>query len=86
VLSFANQVSDYPVFLADPKIFRSESNQFGPSQSASDEQRQNRPITFASEAVSQWFAEQGLGLIESQPIADPNAEMLGPFDTTDSCA
>src|ERR1039457_2533478 len=51
VLSFANQVSDYPVLLADLEIFRSESHQFGPSQSASDEQRQNRPITFASEAV-----------------------------------
>jgi hypothetical protein len=36
---------------ADLEIFRSESNQFGPSQSASDEQRENRPITFASEVV-----------------------------------
>jgi hypothetical protein len=26
-----NQVRDYPVFLADLEIFRSESNQFGPS-------------------------------------------------------
>src|SRR2546425_419228 len=51
VLSFANQVSDYPVLLVDLEIFRSESNQFGPSQSASDEQRENRLITFASEAV-----------------------------------
>jgi hypothetical protein len=65
VFSFANQVSDYPVFLTDLKIFRSESNQFGPSQAASDEQCQNRPITFASEAVWRWFAEQGSGLIDS---------------------
>jgi hypothetical protein len=41
VLSFADQVSDYPVLLANLEIFRSESNQFGPSQTASDEQRQN---------------------------------------------
>ena len=51
MLSFANQVSDYPVLLADLEIFRSESNQFGPSQFASDEQRQNRLIAFVSEAV-----------------------------------
>jgi hypothetical protein len=51
VLSFANQVSDHPVFFADLEIFRSESNQFGPSQFASDEQRQNRLIAFVSEAV-----------------------------------
>jgi DNA sulfur modification protein DndD len=38
------------VALTDLEIFRSESNHFGSSQSASDEQRQNRPITFASEA------------------------------------
>src|SRR5271165_1784782 len=51
VFSFANQVSDYRMLLAKLEIFHSESNQFGSPQSASDEQRQNRPITFASEAV-----------------------------------
>ena len=51
VLSFANQVSNHAALLADLKVFRFESNKFGPSQSASDEQRQDRPITFASEAA-----------------------------------
>src|ERR1700721_1618708 len=51
VLSFANQVRDYPVLLANLEIFRSESNQFGPSQAAPDEQCQNRPVTFTSKAV-----------------------------------
>src|SRR5437660_12417525 len=51
VLSFANQVGYHAALLADLKVFRSESNKFGPSQSASDEQRQDRPITFASEAA-----------------------------------
>jgi hypothetical protein len=47
VLSFANEVGDHPVLLTDLEILRSESNQFGPSQAASNEQRQNRPITLA---------------------------------------
>jgi hypothetical protein len=51
VLSFANQVSDYPMLLANLEIFHSESHQFSPSQAASDEQCQNRPITLASETV-----------------------------------
>jgi len=51
MLSFANQVGYHAALLADLKVFRSESNKFGPSQSASDEQRQDRPITFASEAA-----------------------------------
>ena len=46
VLSFANQVSNHAALLADLKVFRFESNKFG-----SDEQRQDRPITFASEAA-----------------------------------
>ena len=51
VLSLANQVSNHAARLADLKVFRFESNKFGPSQSASDEQRQDRPITFASEGA-----------------------------------
>ena len=51
VLAFANQVSNYPMLLANLEIFPSESNQFSPSQTASDEQHQNRPITLASETV-----------------------------------
>ena len=47
----ANQVSNYTALLANLKVFRSESNQFRSSQSASDEQRQDRTITFASEAA-----------------------------------
>ena len=85
VLSFANQVSNHAVLLADLEIFRSESNQFSPSQSASDEQRQNRPITFASETGGRWFTEQGFGLINGQPVPNPYAETLCAFDATDSC-
>jgi hypothetical protein len=34
VLSFADQVGNHPMFLADLEIFRSESHQFGTWQSA----------------------------------------------------
>src|SRR5271169_710135 len=36
VFSLANQVSNHAALLADLKVFRFESNKFGPSQSASD--------------------------------------------------
>src|SRR6266852_619374 len=85
MLSFANQVSNHAVLLAELEIFRFEPNQFGPSQAASNEQRQNGTITFASEAVGRWFTEQSPGLIDSQPVANPYAETLCAFDTTDSC-
>ena len=51
VFSFADQVSNYQALLADLEIFGSESNQFGPSQAATNEQRQYRVITLASKAA-----------------------------------
>jgi hypothetical protein len=51
MFSFANQVSDYAVLLTDLEIFRFESNQLGPSQATSNEECQNRTITFASETA-----------------------------------
>ena len=60
------------MFLADLKIFQSESDQFGASQAASHEHREDRPITFASQAISR-FCEQGSGLFDGQPVSNPNA-------------
>jgi hypothetical protein len=57
VLSLANQVSDYPALLANLEILRSQSNQFRPSQAAANQQRKNRPITFASDVVGRWLTE-----------------------------
>src|SRR5207253_7616011 len=51
VLSLANQVGDHPVLLTDLKISQSESNQFGASQAASNQQRQNRSITLDRKSV-----------------------------------
>jgi hypothetical protein len=83
VLSFTNQVSNDPMVLADLEVFRSESNQFRPSQAASNEQGENRPIAFASEVLRP-FAQQNSGLIDGQPVANAFAETLCAFDTTDS--
>ena len=62
MLSFANQVGDHPVLLADLKIFHLESYQFGASQATANEQRERRSITFASEAI-QRLCEQSPRLI-----------------------
>ena len=72
------------MLLADLEIFRGEANQFGPPQAARNEQRENCPITVASEVACWWFAEQGPGLIDSQPVTNPNAEPLCPFDAANS--
>ena len=72
------------MLLADLEIFQSESYQFGASQAASNEQSQNRSITFTSQAISSRFCEQGSGLLDRQPISDPNAQAFCAFNSTDS--
>jgi hypothetical protein len=57
VLSFTNQVSDYPALFANLEILRSESNLFSPSEAAANQEYQNRPITFASKVVRRWSNE-----------------------------
>ena len=64
VLSFANEVSNDRVLLADLEVFHSESHQFSPTQSASDEQRHYRAITFAAQARGRRLPEQCFGLIK----------------------
>jgi hypothetical protein len=51
MLSFADQVRNDAVFFADLEIFHFERDQLGPSQAASNHNRQNRPVTFTSEVI-----------------------------------
>src|SRR5260370_208057 len=73
VLSFANQISDHPVFLSDLEIARSESLQFSASQSAPDEECENRSIALPAQVVCLGRAKQGSGLFNGQPVANSNA-------------
>jgi hypothetical protein len=84
VLFFTNKVGDHPLLLADLKVFWSESYQFGASQAAPNEQRQNRSITFAPQAIRLQSCEQGSRLINSQPVSDPYAQAFCAFNSTDS--
>jgi|ERR1700730_16996107 len=84
VLSFADQIGDHPILLTDLKIFQFESYQFGASQTTSNKQRQNRSVTFAWQAICSRFCEQGFGLIDGQPVSDPNAQAFCAFNLTDS--
>jgi hypothetical protein len=84
VLSFTNKIGDHPMLLADLKIFQSESDQFGAPQTASNEQRKDRPIAFASQAISSRFCKQGSGLFDAQPVSNPNTRAFCAFNATDS--
>jgi hypothetical protein len=72
------------VLLADLKIFHSESYQFGASQATPNEQGESRSITLASQAVSLRLREQGFGLINGQPVSDPNAQAFCALNSADA--
>src|SRR6516225_4549917 len=51
MLCLPHQVGDHPMLLADLKISHSESHQFSASQSAPDEECENRSVTLSTQAV-----------------------------------
>src|SRR5450755_1224297 len=51
MLSFADQVRNDPVLLADLEIMRFKRDQFGASQATSNQDRKNCPVTLGSEAL-----------------------------------
>jgi hypothetical protein len=69
VLPFANEVSNDRVLLADLEVFHPESHHLTATQSASDEQRHYRAITFAAQARGRRLLEHGFGLIRIYAFA-----------------
>ena len=84
MLSFADQIRNDAVLLPDLEIFDFEPDQFGPPQAASNQNRQNRPVTFTPEALSRRMPQQSLGLVDAQPVPNPHAQPLRALHPADS--
>jgi hypothetical protein len=41
-------------------------------------------FSFSNYLSREWFSKQGAGLIDSEPVANPNAEKLFTFNAADS--
>ena len=82
----ALQIDNGPVFLPLFKMFDSEGNGFVTPKTAGKQQRKKRAISLALEL----FAVRGLpereALLNSQPVAQADAQIPDPFDTANpSC-
>jgi hypothetical protein len=62
----ADRVCDYPVLLADLKILRLETDQFGAWQAASNQDRKDCSVTFGPEALRRLFLQQASCLLDCQ--------------------
>jgi hypothetical protein len=85
VLSLANQIRNNPMFFSNLEVISSQANEFGAPESASDQQRQDGTVTLASRRIEGRRLQQRSGLIEGQPIANPDSQSLRAFDPADSC-
>ncbi len=84
MFSLADQICDDAVFLPNLEVLQLEADQLGPPQAASDQNRQDRPVSFTSEVVRQRMPQQGLGFADAQPVPNPNAQPLRAFHATDA--
>jgi len=84
MLSLANQVGDHPMLLPGLEILHSKPHYFGASGAASNEQRQNRSITFASQAVRAQSCEQGFGLNRRSASFRSERPSVWRLNSTDS--
>ena len=64
VFPFADEVCNDRALLADLEVFHPESHQLSATESASDEQRHYRAVTFAAQARRRRPLEEGFGLIK----------------------
>src|SRR5450759_3953866 len=84
VLSFADEIGDNPMFLPNLEVLSSKADKFGPPESASDQQRQDGAVALAAGGFQGRSLQQCSRLIDSQPIANPDAQALRAFDTPDT--
>jgi hypothetical protein len=84
MLSFADEIGDNPMFLPNLEVLSSQTDRFGPPESASNQQRQDGAVALAAGGFQGRRLQQCSRLIDSQPSANPDAQALRAFDTPDT--
>jgi hypothetical protein len=84
VVALANEIYDSPMPLPDLNIFLSQSCQFRPAQATAEKDRYHSDVSDIAKAQSIRLLKERLGLLAVQPVARPAAELLHPFDSSDS--
>src|ERR1035437_2198897 len=84
VSTLANQIHYGPVLLALLDVTNLEFGHLSPTQAAAEQYCQDCSITFALQSLLVGGSQKPPALIHGQPIAQPNAELLGPFHALDA--
>lgn len=78
------EVGDDPMAFSQLNLIQSQRHGFRSSQTASEQQTNQRRVSSAAYGVPRNGVQEVLGLISRQPIANPCAEPLAPLHSVDS--
>jgi len=81
VITFANQIGNHPVLLAQLNGVHREAKQLGPPKPTSDEKRKHRAIALAAQRIGTGSLKQPLPLLGSQPVANSYSQPVHSLDT-----
>ncbi len=82
--TLADQIGEHPVFFSLLQILNAQCCQFRATQSASQQHGDHGVISYSPEGVPVEYAEQTSSLLGGQPIAHPDAKLLGALDPANS--
>ncbi len=77
----ADHINNGPVVLPPLKVCKVEFCRFFPAQPASQEDPEQRPISFAFEGAGIGHLQERSRLIGREPVAQTNTEVLRTFDS-----
>ena len=81
VTSLSAQVHDCPMLFALLKVADSQAGEFVATESTCKQEGKQRPITFALQPLLVWRLLTYLRLFGSQPVSEPDAQLLYALDT-----
>ena len=81
---FADQVGDDPVLLPDLKVFKFQSDEFRPPQTASEHYGQHGAVAFGAKSFDNGPLHQRLCLFGREPASNPNSQTLSSLYTPNS--
>lgn len=84
VFPLADQVGDDPVLLSNLKVFKFQSDEFSPPQTASEQHGQHGAVAFGANRFDNWPLHQRLCLFGGEPVPNANSQTLSSLYTPNS--
>jgi len=82
--AFADQINNGPMVLPPLEMSNVQLCRFLPAQPATQEDAEERPVSFALESIRVRNLPERSCLVDGEPIPQTNAEVLRPFDSSDT--